>query len=67
MHRIQNGCTQTFNGFFLKKKITPSQIKLLCTKGKTNVIKGFVAENGQTFNASLTFVEGKVKLDFAKE
>lgn len=63
----KTGCTQTFNGFFLKKKITPSQIKLLCTKGKTNVIKGFVAENGQTFNASLTFVEGKVKLDFAKE
>ncbi|SES00441.1 type IA DNA topoisomerase [Psychrobacillus sp. OK032] len=63
----KNGCTQTFNGFFLKKKITPSQIKLLCTKGKTNVIKGFVAENGQTFNASLSFIEGKVKLDFAKE
>ncbi|TQR20377.1 type IA DNA topoisomerase [Psychrobacillus vulpis] len=63
----KNGCTQTFNGFFLKKKITPSQIKLLCTKGKTNVIKGFVAENGQSFNASLSFVEGKLKLDFANE
>ncbi|WP_391207098.1 type IA DNA topoisomerase [Psychrobacillus sp. L4] len=60
----KNGCTQTFNGFFLKKKITPSQIKLLCTKGKTNEIKGFVAENGQTFNASLSFVEGKLKLEF---
>ncbi|TQR14190.1 type IA DNA topoisomerase [Psychrobacillus soli] len=60
----KNGCTQTFNGYFLKKKITPSQIKLLCTKGKTNMIKGFVAENGQTFNASLSFVEGKLKLDF---
>ncbi|WP_144510271.1 type IA DNA topoisomerase [Bacillus sp. FJAT-22090] len=63
----KNGCTQTFNGFYLKKKITPSQIKLLCTKGKTNIIKGFVAENGQSFNASLSFVEGKVKLDFARE
>ncbi|MFB5086328.1 DNA topoisomerase 3 [Psychrobacillus sp. PGGUH221] len=60
----KKGCTQTFNGFFLKKKITPSQIKLLCTKGKTNIIKGFVAENGQTFNASLMLVEGKLKLDF---
>ncbi|MFJ7969886.1 DNA topoisomerase [Psychrobacillus sp. NPDC096389] len=60
----KNGCTQTFNGYFLKKKITPSQIKLLCTKGKTNEIKGFVAENGQKFNAYLTFVEGKLKLDF---
>lgn len=63
----KNGCTQTFNGYFLKKKITPSQIKLLCTKGKTNEIKGFVAENGQKFNAYLTFVEGKIKLDFAKK
>ncbi|ALC86697.1 DNA topoisomerase III [Bacillus sp. FJAT-22090] len=60
----KKGCSQTFNGFFLKKKITPSQIKLLCTKGKTNIIKGFVAENGQTFNASLMLVEGKLKLDF---
>ncbi|MFF2753216.1 DNA topoisomerase 3 [Psychrobacillus sp. NPDC058041] len=60
----KKGCTQTFNGFFLKKKITPSQIKLLCTKGRTNEIKGFVAENGQTFNASLSFIEGKLKLEF---
>lgn len=63
----KNGCTQTFNGYFLKKKITPSQIKLLCTKGKTNMIKGFEAENGQKFDASLSFIEGKVKLYFAKE
>ncbi len=60
----KNGCTQTFNGFFLKKKITPSQIKLLCTKGSTNTIKGFVAENGQTFDAKLILEEGKLKLDF---
>ena len=31
------------------------------------MIKGFVAENGQTFNASLTFVEGKIKLEFKKD
>jgi len=60
----KNGCTQTFNGFFLKKKITPSQIKLLCTKGKTNTIKGFEAENGQKFDASLALEEGKLKLEF---
>lgn len=60
----KNGCKQTFNGYFLKKKITPSQIKLLCTKGKTNMIKGFVAENGQTFNASLALKDGKVTLEF---
>lgn len=60
----KNGCTQTFNGFFLKKKITPSQIKLLCTKGTTNIIKGFEAENGQKFDAKLALEEGKVKLEF---
>ncbi|MBD7944133.1 DNA topoisomerase 3 [Psychrobacillus sp. Sa2BUA9] len=60
----KNGCTQTFNGFFLKKKITPSQIKLLCTKGMTNIIKGFEAENGQKFDAKLALEEGKVKLEF---
>ncbi|MER2260951.1 MAG: DNA topoisomerase 3 [Psychrobacillus sp.] len=60
----KNGCTQTFNGFFLKKKITPSQIKLLCTKGITNTIKGFEAENGQKFDARLALEEGKVKLEF---
>lgn len=60
----KNGCTQTFNGFFLKKKITPSQIKLLCTKGITNTIKGFEAENGQKFDAKLALEEGKVKLEF---
>ncbi|PZX05737.1 DNA topoisomerase-3 [Psychrobacillus insolitus] len=60
----KNGCKQTFNGFFLKKKITPSQIKLLCTKGKTNLIKGFTAENGQTFNATLVLKDGKMSLEF---
>lgn len=63
----KNGCTQTFNGYFLKKKITPSQIKLLCSKGKTNIIKGFEAENGQKFDASLVFIEGKIKLEFNKD
>lgn len=37
---------------------------MLCTKGKTNIIKGFEAENGQKFDAYLAFVEGKIKLEF---
>src|SRR6185437_13545125 len=39
----KSGCKQTFPSVFLKKKLTPNQVKLLCTKGKTNVIKGFTA------------------------
>ena len=60
----KSGCKQTFPGTFLKKKITPTQVKLLCTKGKTNIIKGFVSKNGKKFNAKLTFVDGKIILNF---
>ncbi|MBO1913485.1 topoisomerase C-terminal repeat-containing protein, partial [Microvirga sp. 3-52] len=61
----KDGCKQTFPGIFLKKKITASQVKLLCTKGQTNVIKGFVAKNGNKFNAALKLDQQKLVLDFA--
>lgn len=60
----KSGCKQTFPGIFLKKKLTPSQVKLLCTKGKTNVIKGFTSNNGKKFDASLSLIEGKLNLVF---
>ncbi|WP_336824931.1 DNA topoisomerase 3 [Sporosarcina sp. USHLN248] len=60
----KNGCKQTFPGVFLKKKLTPAQVKLLCTKGKTNVIKGFTANNGNQFNAILSLENGKLNLVF---
>ncbi|BAQ09536.1 DNA topoisomerase [Bacillus sp. OxB-1] len=60
----KNGCKQTFPGIFLKKKLTPAQVKLLCTKGKTNTIKGFTANNGNQFNASLSLENGKLNLVF---
>lgn len=60
----RNGCKQTFPGVFLKKKLTPAQVKLLCTKGKTNVIKGFTANNGNQFSASLELENGKINLVF---
>ncbi|MFS0577481.1 DNA topoisomerase 3 [Sporosarcina sp. 179-K 3D1 HS] len=60
----KNGCKQTFPGIFLKKKLTPHQVKLLCTTGKTQLIKGFVANNGNAFNARLALVEGKLNLEF---
>lgn len=63
----KSGCKQTFPGIFLKKKLTPSQVKLLCTKGKTNVIKGFTANNGQKFDARLALVNGKINLDFIEK
>lgn len=62
----KNGCKQTFPGLFLKKKLTPTQVKLLCTKGKTNTIKGFTANNGNKFDASLALENGKLNLVFQK-
>ena len=59
-----SGCKQTFPAVFLKKKLTPAQVKLLCTKGKTNVIKGFVSNSDKKFDASLTLVNGKINIEF---
>lgn len=60
----KNGCKQTFPGKFLKKNLTQAQVKLLCTKGKTNIIKGFTHANGQKFDAMLELKEGKLNLVF---
>jgi len=60
----RTGCKQTFPGVFLKKKITPTQVKLLCTKGRTNVIKGFVSKADKKFDATLTLVDGNLKFEF---
>lgn len=50
-----NGCKQTFPGKLLSKNITEKQVKDLCTKGKTNVIKGFKpkAKEKRKFDAML--------------
>ncbi|MDY0409825.1 DNA topoisomerase [Virgibacillus soli] len=60
----KNGCKQTFPGTFLKKRLTPAQVKLLCTKGRTSVIKGFTSSAGKKFDAPLEFKDGKLMLDF---
>ncbi|WNB90980.1 DNA topoisomerase III [Bacillus sp. NEB1478] len=50
-----SGCKQTFPGKLLSKNITEKQVKDLCTKGKTNVIKGFKpkAKEKKKFDAML--------------
>lgn len=63
----REGCKQTFPGIFLKKKITPTQVKNLCTKGETNVIKGFTSKNGGKFNAALKLEDGKIVFAFEKK
>jgi DNA topoisomerase-3 len=44
-----------------EKKLTDNQIKLLITKGKTGVLKGFKSKEGNPFEAALEFADGRVK------
>ncbi|AQQ53774.1 type IA DNA topoisomerase [Planococcus lenghuensis] len=59
-----NGCKQTFPAVFLKKRLTANQIRQLCEKGKTPVLKGFMSKNGKKFNAKLILENGKLKMEF---
>ena len=58
------GCKQTFPSIFLKKRINVKHIEDLCVKGSTDVVKGFVAKSGKTFNAKLELTNGKITLNF---
>ncbi len=58
------GCKQTFPAIFLKKRISAKHIEDLCVKGSTDVVKGFVAKSGKTFNAKLELTNGKITLNF---
>ncbi|SDI19310.1 type IA DNA topoisomerase [Alteribacillus bidgolensis] len=58
----KNGCRQTFNKTILGKGITPSQIKQLCEKGETRLIKGFKGK--KLFDAKLVLKHNKVEFSF---
>jgi len=60
-----SGCKQTFPKVFLSKRLSPSQIKALCEKGRTASIKGFKSKKGAQFSAALLFKEGKIEMEFA--
>lgn len=61
----KEGCKQTFPLYLLKKKLSPAQIKTLCTTGRTNQLKGFVSKDGKKFNAALQLKDGKIELLFS--
>lgn len=48
-----------------KKKLTPNQVRMLLSKGKTSLIKGFVSTKGTKFSAHLKLQESKVVFEFA--
>jgi len=59
-----NGCKQTFPGKMLGKKLTEKNIKDLCTKGKTSVIKGMKSKAGKSFDALLKLENEKITFEF---
>ncbi len=61
-----NGCKQTFPGQMLGKKLTEKNIKDLCTRGRTSIIKGMKSKAGKRFNAALTFDGSKINFDFLR-
>ncbi|KIL43929.1 type IA DNA topoisomerase [Jeotgalibacillus soli] len=58
------GCKQTFPKTLLSKKLSPAQIKGLCEKGRTNMIKGFKSKKGKKFSAALLLKDGKIEMEF---
>ncbi len=54
--RFRQGCRLLVNKEMAGKKLTKKQVETLIEKGKTNTIKGFKAENGDSF-------DGRVLLD----
>lgn len=49
----KNGCKVSFPKKLAGKNITKSIIKTLCTKGKTNKLKGFKSKKGSKFDSRL--------------
>ncbi|MDW0115206.1 DNA topoisomerase III [Sporosarcina saromensis] len=62
----ENGCKQTFPGQMLGKKLTEKNIKDLCTKGRTSMIKGMKSKAGKKFSAALKLEDDKIKFEFIK-
>lgn len=66
--RYREGCTFSVNVIVAQKKLTDKQIEALFQKGKTNLIKGFTAKSGKTFDAFLICSEATGwKANFAFE
>lgn len=61
----KNGCKLSIPFELLGKKLSNTQIALLITSKRTNVIKGFTSKEGNSFDASLKLNnEGKVEFVF---
>jgi len=63
--RWKEGCGFTIWKVMAKKKLSITHIKILMTKRKTDLIKGFKSKTGKSFEAYLLLnQEGKVEFEF---
>ena len=60
----KNGCQFTIWSEVAGKKLTESQVKAICEKGKTGAIKGFMSKAGKEFTARLVLNRATRKLEF---
>jgi DNA topoisomerase-3 len=62
----ETGCSAVIWKVMSEKEIKKTQVKQLLKDGKTSVIKGFKSKTGDTFDASLTLVDGRVQLVYGE-
>ena len=61
----KNGCTFAVRTSICHRAISVSNLRLLLSEGRTEVIKGFVSKNGKSFDAALKLdPTGKAVFDF---
>ncbi|MFC7062039.1 type IA DNA topoisomerase [Halobacillus seohaensis] len=63
-NRYKEGCKQTLPKTFLKKKISPTNIKKLAQGKKTGLIKAMKGKSNKPFDAYLKLNQGQIELEF---
>ena len=61
--KFKEGCDFRISLEMGGKKLTENSIKLICEKGTTNLIKGFIGKTGKKFQGKLKFDGHKVVFD----
>ncbi len=61
----ENGCRFSVQQVICGRVISPSNMRLLLSGGRTAIIEGFVSKSGKPFAAALRLEEGRAVFDFA--
>lgn len=62
----ENGCRFAVNMTICGRVISPANMRLLLSNGKSAKIEGFISKNGQPFHAALRLEDGKAVFDFTR-